>query len=556
MKKIFISAFVAATAAIQASAATFIIDIDDASRVKFETGQTSATYVEQALQNGENTITQTGSEDFVLTPRQGFLIESITAYDQSGTALSSSGWSFDSTDDSYKIYFLGSKVPAYKYVVKTKVYNPTMYTLTIDINNPDAVLNGSYTVGNQTIKTQAGKQTISYNPDKGIQFYMQLRPAVTEVTFLRNGTSTSPAGTMANGTRTYKFNLADNDNIDIDVVMETPEAFLEIDNPNHVQVWFPNASTLLSDLKTGRNTLTYAPNDRLVIKAAEGYRISSGLANMSFNSYTDEYTYTFSDGDSGMLFTLTTEEYTPPTATLVINVDDDSYINYLKVNNENKECVVGDNTFTVNLDKSTEATVYYKSKWDDKLMATLNGTPLTINESMWSSYWSDIKNMEEGKTYRMVVRQALSGEYEGSMTATSSDDMLTWTISFEPAGIIELIESTGLPVIESVTRADNETPEIETGENEAVIRFTTPLSPGNYTLNIPAGLFKVNGATSKALSTPFSVTQTGIDTLEGEINGDVRWFTLQGVEISEPAEGQIVIAVREGKASKIIFNKN
>ncbi len=277
---------------------------------------------------------------------------------------------------------------------------------------------------------------------------------------------------------------------------------------------------------------------------------------MSFNSYTDEYSYTFSDGDSGMLFTLTTEKYTPPTATLLVNVDDATYINYLQINNENKECIVGDNTFTVNLDKGANVKVYYKSKWDDKLMATLNGAPLTINESAWSAYWSDINNMEEGKTYRMVVRQALSGEYEGSMTATSSDDMLTWTVSFEPAGIIELVEGIQLPSIVSDTRVDNGTPEIETGENEAVIRFTTPLSPGSYTLNLPAGLFKINGATSKSLSKSFSVTQTGIDTLGDEINGDVRWFTLQGVEISEPAEGQIVIAVREGKASKIIFNKN
>ena len=62
-----------------AEAAEFIIDIDDASHVKYQTGAYSAVYEEIALQNGENTITQTSSEDFVLTPRPGFLIESITA---------------------------------------------------------------------------------------------------------------------------------------------------------------------------------------------------------------------------------------------------------------------------------------------------------------------------------------------------------------------------------------------------------------------------------------------------------------------------------------------
>ena len=70
------------TAAIAGAQAenTFILDIDDASRVRFETGMTSATYVEQTLVNGANTITQSGSEDFVLTPKSGYLIESITAY--------------------------------------------------------------------------------------------------------------------------------------------------------------------------------------------------------------------------------------------------------------------------------------------------------------------------------------------------------------------------------------------------------------------------------------------------------------------------------------------
>ena len=103
-----VATFVAAAGFSVSAANTFIIDVDDASRIKYQSGQTSASYVEYPLQNGENTITQTGPEDFVLTPRQGYLIESITAYEADGSVRTPHGWSYSSTDDSYKIYFLGS----------------------------------------------------------------------------------------------------------------------------------------------------------------------------------------------------------------------------------------------------------------------------------------------------------------------------------------------------------------------------------------------------------------------------------------------------------------
>lgn len=556
MKKLFASVLLA-TAAIAAQAATtFIIDIDDASRVKFESGQTSASYVEMPLVNGANTVTQSGSEDFVLTPRQGFLIESITAYNAAGEAQASSGWSFDPSNDSYKIYFLGSRVPAAKYVVKTKIYNPTLYTLSIDINNPEAVLNGSYKVGNQTITPQAGKQTITFNPDKGVQFYMQLRPAVKSVTFSRNGANVEPAGVMQNGTRTYKFNLSDNEVIDIDAVMETTEYFLDIDDPTHIEAFYPDANTPIEGLKAGRNTLSFSYNSTLYIKAAPGYRIT-GLANMSFNSNTDVYSYRFSDGDSGMVFNCTTEEYTPPTATVIVNVDDATYVNYITINGENKDCVVGENTFVQNLDKSKTVNIYYKSKWDDKLIAAMNGEPFTIVESMWYPYSSTISDMEADKTYRVVIRQKIDGSYNaaGTVVCKATDPFYSvWNISFSPAGIIEINESAGIPTITAATKADasESNPTVELTDDSATITFATPLADGDYIFSVPAGYFKVNGAPVDAISQPFNKLTVGIETIEAE-NANVRFFNLQGVEIKNPAEGEMIIEVRGNKSAKKIF---
>lgn len=47
--------------------------------------------------------------------------------------------------------------------------------------------------------------------------------------------------------------------------------------------------------------------------------------------------------------------------------------------------------------------------------------------------------------------------------------------------------------------------------------------------------------------------QNGIDNIETTTNSPARYFNLQGVEISHPSEGQIVIKVEDSKVSKIII---
>ncbi len=79
------------------------------------------------------------------------------------------------------------------------------------------------------------------------------------------------------------------------------------------------------------------------------------------------------------------------------------------------------------------------------------------------------------------------------------------------------------------------------------------------TLTVPAGKADVYKAAPNwdgfkeyvELSDP----NVGVDTIESTSQAPARWFTIQGVEISEPMEGQIVIEVRGNKATKHVYRK-
>lgn len=571
MKELLTIASMLAVSLSAAAESQFILDIDDASHVKFETGAYAAVYQEVELQNGPNTITVSGSEDFVLTPNAGYLIESITAYDENGVVDENGRkWSFDSSDDSYKVYFLGSLTPPYRYEVKTKVNDVQMKYLTVTIDNPEAVLKGSYKVGNQTVASQEGSQTIEYNPAKGVEFYMQLRPAVAEVVFLRNGISTEPAGVMKDGTRTYKFNLAgDHETIDISTIMEERFCWLDIDDPAHVDVFYPDMDTPVENLVEGRNRIDFDYDKTLYIAAKDGYRIQ-GLANMEMNKNTDVYSYKFGDGDSGVVFNCTTEEYVKPTCTFIVNVDNPEYVstaNGLDIERIPGENLMkeGDNVCELNLDKVSSVTLTYSYKFDDKLIGSYNGEAFVIDGPVnyWDSSSSTFKDFEAGETYRVVVRQRIEGDYKetGTVVFSNSADYSEWTVNFDPAGVIELLDGVELP---SITQSDakdevsayagesKDEPEIELGENDVVIRFSKALGDGDYRLTIPDGLFKVNNAFVGALAHDFSVIGSGIGTIDSDSVENVKYFTLQGVEVSKPQSGQMLIVKRTNGVFKEI----
>ena len=572
MKELLTIASMLAVSLSAAAESQFILDIDDALHVKFETGAYAAVYQEVELQNGPNTITVSDMEDFVLTPKAGWLIESITAYDESGAVDESAReWTFNSNDDSYKIYFFMSETPAYRYEVKTKINDMKMNSLTLTIDNPDAVLNGFFKVGNQNVTPLAGVQTIEYNPDKGVGFYMELRPAVTDVAFLRNGVATEPTDVYSDGSRTFSFDLVeDHETIEITTVMEDQFYFLDIDDPTHVNVFYPDKDTSIENLTAGSNCLEFNYGDMLYVSAKEGYRIK-GLDNMNFNSRTDVYFYEFRDGDSGVMFKCTTEEYVAPTCTFTVNVDNTDYV-VTATGGLNDDRVpgepllkAGNNEYLINLDKVSEITLEYSYRFDGKLIGSYNGEAFTIEEpeNMWYCASTTFKDFVPGEAYRVVIRQKIEGIYNesGEVTFVPSNDYSEWVVSFNPGGIIEITAGIELPSIiqnangREVTAYVGDSqcePEIVLVENDVVIRFAKPLGDGDYTLSIPSGLFKVNNAPVDKLTHVFSVVGSGIVSICPDTDSDTEYLTLQGERVLRPQAGQLLIVKRGDKVSKEI----
>lgn len=528
-----------------AGAAEFIIDIDDASHVKYQTGAYAAVYQEVALQNGENVITQTSSEDFVLTPRPGFLIESITAYEADGSIRDPHGWRYNSTDDSYSIYFI-STTPAAKYVVKTKVDDAPVYSLTISFDNAGCAKGNKFKIGNTEYAVQEGTQTVTYNPNKGKQFHMQLRPSVQSVTFTRNGVAREPEGTMSDGTRTYKFDLGETENISVATVMEVPEFFLTIDDPTHVKVYFPDSSTELTDLTAGENRLLYAEDDRLLIEATEGYKVNE-IVNMDYNSYGEYYYYDFSDGDSGMRFNVTTQKFTPPTATVTLNMDNLGIVNYIGLESNSWDFVLGDNDYTFRTDKVSKISIFYKTSYEDKVIATCNGEELTIQSNAWGSPYSEIPTAE-GEHYRIVVRELMS-EYTGTATA-SSDDNKVWNVNFTNAGIIRATGADGARIV-SATRTEYQPLSTEIGESDVKYTFEDGIPAGDYTLEIPAGAYTINGAPSPAVSHDFTIQMVGIDGIAADSDNEPVIYTIDGRRINSAAGLEPGLYIINGKKTII-----
>lgn len=512
---------------------TFIINIDDASHVKYQTGQTSWSYVEYPLQNGDNVITQTGSEDFVITPREGYLIDTVTAYEEDGTERTPHGWRFDSNDDSYSIYFLGSNKPAAKYVFTTKVDDSPVYTLTIALDNPAAVVNGKYTVGNQTITAAEGAQTITFNPNKGKNLEIKFRALAETVTFIRNGQTVQPSST-SNGVRTFKFELGENDNISVTTQMKDPEYFLIIDDPSHIEAYCPE---LLEGLSAGENRLLFNSGDRLTIKAKSGYRIPE-IDNMRYNESSEQYTYDFSDNDAGVRFNIVTEEFNPPTANVVLNLDNLNIVNYIGIGSNEWDFVLGDNAYEVRTDRVSNVTLYYKSRYDDKTIATLNGEPLEIIPSLWDSY-SSVIPVEENGNYRIVVRELLEGDYTGEYTVTSSESGKEWTVSFNPAGIITLADEQATANIESLAHSA-----VVLNENDVKISFDDDLTAGDHILTIPAGMFSINGASSPAITHNFSLVDTGVDAVSAD--SMVNVYSIDGRVILKNADRRAIEGLDKG----------
>lgn len=79
--------------------------------------------------------------------------------------------------------------------------------------------------------------------------------------------------------------------------------------------------------------------------------------------------------------------------------------------------------------------------------------------------------------------------------------------------------------------------------------YTKPLP---MTLTVREGAFTLDGyAASPAFTKEYNFLTTGIGSIEVEFDGEARYYNLQGVEVKNPAAGQVYIKVVGKKASKV-----
>jgi len=395
MKKwIQLSVFLAMASLSMAAQTSGVIylDVDDASHVVFTQNNAVKT-----LENGSNAIEYTTWQTLVIAPAEGYQIENISAFDTEGNSVTSVWW-FDSSTGSYSTQFTSYNYDGYTYKVMTKEYNPALATISISISDAAVVKNGTYTVGNVQVSAKTGTDEVSYDPEKGNKFTMTLARGVTNAVMTLNE-DVMEAEENAFGELSYDFKIADGDMICLDAQMEDPTVTLRIDDPQHVEVFFPDAETGLKDLVAGDNQITYAVGDILTVKSVEGWKIVSA-EGLRYSSYTDTYSYTFKGGEGGMRISVETEEYNPPMAEFIIDLEKPELVSRIVSDVVTTKFEAGQNVLKVNLEKEDYLQIVYNIKNADEVEATLDGVPLPVEES-WI-YSSTVENLES-KTYHLVI---------------------------------------------------------------------------------------------------------------------------------------------------------
>lgn len=395
MKKTLLTLSLLAVSAVVAAqdSGSFFIEVDDPSHVVFTRGNQTV-----SLSAGKNTIVYKTWDNLTIAPAEGWLIESLVAFDTEGIQQSNSYWWFNTSTDSYSTQPTSYDRDGYTYRVVTKEYRPELSTISVNLSDPAAVKNGVYTVGNLSVTASAGVSDVTFNPEKGDKLTMTLSKSVGEASMTLNGVI-QESSINGLGEEIYSFAVADGDKVVLSAKMETPEFTLRVDNANAVEVTFPDADTRLEGLQTGANELTYEIGDVLTVKAAEGFRITSA-EGLRYSSYTNTWSYTFKGGEGGMEFVVETEVYNPPMAILEINLEDPSYVARVVADVVTNKFTSGVNVIKVNLEKDKEAQIVYNIDNADQIAPMLDGSPLAV-EYTWI-YSSTISDLQP-RTYSISI---------------------------------------------------------------------------------------------------------------------------------------------------------
>lgn len=93
-------------------------------------------------------------------------------------------------------------------------------------------------------------------------------------------------------------------------------------------------------------------------------------------------------------------------------------------------------------------------------------------------------------------------------------------------------------------------------DNVMIINLPEPISaPGTYTMDIPEGFFSFNWWESdcSALSYTWTIANSSVNSIVVEADSCAEYFTLQGIRVTNPRPGEMLIRRQGGKTEKIII---
>lgn len=497
-----------AVGTLTASAAdgSFVIEPDNASHIIVQTGNPKT---DVPAVDGKFNVSYTNWVDVIITPADGFIIESIVGYNHSGTPVNqeNGGWKYNSSDYSYSIYSTSSNPHnGFRYVVTTRPYIRPSWNISVTINNVKALAGGIFKAGKETITAENGENKFTINPDNGKAFSMDLTRSVKSATLTFNGNVQVP-DTSYDGHLQYKFDLTDNSTITLEATLENPVCHIDVNDPSKVLAYYPDADTRY-DFKAGRNDFTYEVGKTLTLYAAEGYKLECS-DNFEYNSSTKAYSIYFRGGESGVVYTVNTVEYTAPIANINLNVDDPALLTCVFFRpgfNIVRQFNAGDNLYSHNTEDISSMEIDYSVENSEEIIAACNDRILEITTDIYGDLISEINDLKAGD-YFIAVRRRLAGDYAGQTTITSDSTHAVWTLSFNPGGVLEIAdENASIDMIkDNMTIASAQ---VVMKNGTASLTFPVRnLVPGDYTVSVPAGMFRVNGASLPRQTSEFTIEQ-------------------------------------------------
>lgn len=482
--------------------------------------------------------------DITITPKKGFHVTSITGVDSKGKPVEkeNAGWRYNQENFTYTIYSStsGTILNGYQFKVDSDVYVAPQWNISVDINHPEALSQGTFKVGIETVTAVKGDNRVTINPDQGKFFDAILTPSVETATLTLNGSTITP-DTTSDGRLKYKFDLVENAKVVLNATMENPVCWLDCNGVDHIIASYPDTDTSYT-LKEGRQELQYTVGSTLRVYAAEGYRLVYS-DNMSYDSYTKSYTVTFTGGQSGQTYTIKAEEYVEPVARVVLNLTDPSLVTYVAFSpgyNPHRTFEAGDNLYTYNLEEINSMEIDYKAEKEDDVISACNDQVLTITKDTYGDFISEIALTTPGE-YWIAVRERLTGDWAGTPSwaqtdTTLNDAKVNFTLGFNPGGVIEPADaSKRIELMRGAEKVCDIGAVMHHGELW-MSYGDTELTSGDYTVKVPAGMWKVNGALLGELTYGFKVERPddGIEDIFDGHNATSHVYSIDG-RLAAPA---------------------